>query len=323
MQPPRSLLVTVGSILLTILAFSEAAQANTSKIDEITIHRTACFGECPAYTLTMRSDGCAHLIGETDFILKGYYTALIDFSEVSEEIDKNRFFELSPQYPRPPAFVTDAPTLSVSVTRGSRTYSVTASGDDFTPPNLIDLARMIDGIAFDADWINDDTGETVSTVHARDVRRSSSRNIITKCKGLRDRPSAATAGSTSARSEAAVLRAVASLEDAVAKTGSSGTVKVYALASESKYVFVRYLLGEGGGDALLVSTTVAGTPKYTVTKAGGGQMSADTLSAFGVPNAIAKHLIAFTLPKGCPSRYRWSVAEARGLVSNTVACIVD
>jgi hypothetical protein len=120
-----------------------------------------------------------------------------------------------------------------------------------------------------------------------------------------------------------VLRAVASLQDAIAKTGAAGIVKVYAYSSESKYVFVRYLLGNGGGDALLISTTIAGTPEYDVRRAGGGQMSADTLSAFGVPKAIAKHLIAFSSPKGCPSRYMTSVADARNLVPHAVVCIVD
>lgn len=44
---------------------------DSRRITEITIRRTECFGECPVYTTTLRSDGTAMSVGDEHSILPG------------------------------------------------------------------------------------------------------------------------------------------------------------------------------------------------------------------------------------------------------------
>ena len=123
------------------LAFA-TEQASASPISSIKLERSACFGTCPVYSVTIFSDGRVQYEGKEFVKEKGPRTGAIsarEFGELAAKVEQIGFFTLQAAYRAP---VTDLPTTIVTVTRGPESKRV----EDYfgAPQGLHDLEALIE-----------------------------------------------------------------------------------------------------------------------------------------------------------------------------------
>ena len=133
-----------STALFAAPASSSATPAPQGSIT-ITLERTACFGFCPVYRVTLRDDGTVEYTGRQHVKVTGAQTWKIDPAAVralAQEMQDAGYFELQDQYR---AMVTDHPTVHTSLTIGSRTKKIQhyVAG----PQKLKDLEARIDEVA--------------------------------------------------------------------------------------------------------------------------------------------------------------------------------
>jgi hypothetical protein len=133
--------------LLTLGAPAAGAQEPV----RITLERTSCFGTCPVYTVTMRSDGSVSYEGTQHVRVPGKHSWKIDPAAVlalAREMEAAGFFEMKDEYT---ASITDLPTILTTLTRGSRTKTVK---DYFGgPPKLKEIEARIDAVSGARDYV--------------------------------------------------------------------------------------------------------------------------------------------------------------------------
>ena len=112
--------------------------------------RTLCYGECPAYEITVYSDGRCTYKG-VKFVDKiGDYDATItsaQMSEIAEEAERVGFYDFKDKYD---ASVSDVPTCitMISADRGRKRVE-----DRFDAPDVLHaFEKYLDGILLDLDW---------------------------------------------------------------------------------------------------------------------------------------------------------------------------
>jgi hypothetical protein len=150
---------------LTMLAVLGATAVHAQSIPDdflIRLERTTCFGECPAYSVSIDGHGNATYEGTAAVRVKGQQVAKIPMERVValvQTVDRIRFEELRPRYAvakaadgsEHPVIVDDAPTSYITLTRNGRTKEVE---DHFgAPDGLKDLVREIDDAAGTKRWI--------------------------------------------------------------------------------------------------------------------------------------------------------------------------
>ena len=127
---------------------------------QITLERTACFGRCPVYTVTISGDGTVSYEGRQFVSVTGKQQSHVDPSAVRalvKEFEAIDFFALHDAYRRVEnpdgtvTEVTDLPTQFVSLRVGDRSKRV----EDYfgAPKSLHDLERRIDDVAGTKLWI--------------------------------------------------------------------------------------------------------------------------------------------------------------------------
>jgi len=114
----------------------------------IKLDRTTCFGECPAYSVTIDAKGTVTYDGEKFVRVAGRQTDRIPLPRVAAlvaTIDRIRFFEMENSYRQP---VTDLPTTFVTVVLRGRTKRI----EDYlgAPKELKQFEQEIDETARDA-----------------------------------------------------------------------------------------------------------------------------------------------------------------------------
>ena len=126
-----------------------------SKITEISLERTYCYGTCPSYTVTLRSDGSAEYVGRGYAPQKGSFVASIEpetFQSLARYVEEIGFFErLDRRYY---CEVTDNPAVYVSVRRGAEKKIIWHYAPrHLTAPAVLDvLEELIDSVAEHAHW---------------------------------------------------------------------------------------------------------------------------------------------------------------------------
>jgi hypothetical protein len=133
------------------LAPSFAAAQAVHEDFVIKLERTACYGRCPVYSVTIDANGNVTYDGMQFVPVVGRQTDRIPVSRVAalvEAVDRMRFFELDDKYSQ---LITDLPTTFVTVTHHGRFKRI----DDYfgAPTSLKDLERQIDDTAHTARWI--------------------------------------------------------------------------------------------------------------------------------------------------------------------------
>ena len=117
----------------------------------IRLERTACYGRCPVYSVTIDAKGNVTYDGTQFVRVVGRQTDRIPVSRVAalvETVDRIRFFDLDDKYSQ---LITDLPTTFVTVTRHGRSKRI----EDYfgAPQSLKGLERQIDDTARTERWI--------------------------------------------------------------------------------------------------------------------------------------------------------------------------
>jgi hypothetical protein len=130
-----------------------------SPITTIVLERTACFGNCPVYTLTVHSSGAIEFTGTGHVKVTGPQTGKISapsFAKLVKKIGEIDFFTLRDRYDgKNPdgsgSTVTDLPSRKTTVTRGDETKTVVNYFRG--PPGLTELELLIDELTNSTKWI--------------------------------------------------------------------------------------------------------------------------------------------------------------------------
>jgi membrane dipeptidase (peptidase family M19)/uncharacterized protein DUF6438/ankyrin repeat protein len=134
-----------STAMMAAASSSPAAQDTAQGPITITLQRTACFGMCPVYSVTIHDDGTVSYEGLEHTKVQGKQTWKIDRAAVralAKEMQDAKLFDLENEYR---ALVTDHPTVYTSLTIGSRTKKVKnyVAG----PPRLKEMEERIDEVA--------------------------------------------------------------------------------------------------------------------------------------------------------------------------------
>jgi acetamidase/formamidase len=131
--------------------------------DAITLERTACFGTCPMYTVTVTSDGTVTFNGarftKTTGVAKGKISRE-EFRQLVAEFEKINYFALPDAYapgtPVCPQRITDMPSANTSIRLKGKAKSVAhyyGCGDSGPLVKLTALEKKIDEVAGTQKWI--------------------------------------------------------------------------------------------------------------------------------------------------------------------------
>ncbi len=133
--------------------------------DTVVMHRSACYGFCPVYTITISSSGKVEFSGEQHVAAVGDFTKQIELSEIrrlSKSIGDADFFQLREQYRYESdgctEWWTDNPTVDIVVIAGDRQHRVS-----YYYGCTIDVRERIDGLAA----VIDEVGETENWIGPR------------------------------------------------------------------------------------------------------------------------------------------------------------
>src|SRR4051812_18259076 len=114
-------LIRAASFALVALTSLTGSHPPAQAIPEdfvIKLERTVCYGQCPAYCVSIDAKGNVTCDGTLFVRVLGRQTDRIPISKVAalvETVERIRFFELGDTYRQ---LVTDLPTTFVTVTRG-------------------------------------------------------------------------------------------------------------------------------------------------------------------------------------------------------------
>ena len=145
--------------LILVIAFTVKAQKGRGdfpgdrrggeQITEITLERTACFGYCPMYKVTLKRDGTATYVGRENVERKGTYRGkFYGFERLAQLVEARGYFNLKDNYS---AQVTDLPSTITSVVRSGRRKTITNYGD-MGPVELWGIEQAIDGLVANTKW---------------------------------------------------------------------------------------------------------------------------------------------------------------------------
>ena len=138
--------------LVLLISFPTGAQENEVRL---TLERTACFGVCPVYTVTIYADGTVSYEGERFVEVTGTQTGNIGPETVDKLVgifEDTGYFTWEDEYTQ--MTVTDLPSAITSVTRDGETKRIVRyEGDDSAPLALPYLERWIDEIVGTQQWV--------------------------------------------------------------------------------------------------------------------------------------------------------------------------
>ena len=140
----------IRSIIILVACFLAADGRAEAKTNKISLERTACFGTCPVYKLTVYSDGKVEYEGKDHVKEKGSRSSKIEeklFLRLMKKVDEIGFFKLNDRYE---GRITDLPTRITTVTKGD--VSKTVRNYYGGPKDLYDLEQLIDEVTNSAQW---------------------------------------------------------------------------------------------------------------------------------------------------------------------------
>ena len=163
MKVSRLLLLLAPCILLGALLLQSTSIAQTTgQISSISLQRTACFGVCPIYTVTLYPDGQVEFNGERFVESVGPQSARIEpegFNRLVAFAERIGFFSLDDEYryqlgPDGSLIaVSDLPSRITTIARGDQSKSVLNYFGG--PDELETFENLIDEIAGTSRWIGE------------------------------------------------------------------------------------------------------------------------------------------------------------------------
>jgi hypothetical protein len=152
------IIITSCLLVLTLGAcgYSQAMTNDNLETVKITLERTECYGFCPVYTLTIRGDGTVIYDGKDHVQTLGELETTIDKGKVEKLVEKFEafdYFSLNNEYTE--RTITDAPTVTTSITIDGKYKSIKHYHGDFNAPEeLKELEDYIDEIVNSSQWID-------------------------------------------------------------------------------------------------------------------------------------------------------------------------
>ncbi|MEA2713779.1 MAG: hypothetical protein QOK27_1740 [Gemmatimonadales bacterium] len=137
----------------------QSSQSATSA-PVITLERTACFGSCPVYTISVTASGDVQYEGRAHVRKMGAATGRVPQELVDallSELNRGGYFTFAERYTSPEPtcgrYVTDSPTVITSVTLGGRTKRIAHDyGCGGAPGALVVLEHRIDEALSSDQW---------------------------------------------------------------------------------------------------------------------------------------------------------------------------
>jgi hypothetical protein len=123
----------------------------------IRLNRTACYGTCPAYLLTVKADGKVSFFGQNFTETKGQAEGEISKEKIKEliqEFKKAKFFELNDNYTSEKCG-TDNSTVRTTLFINDKVKKIEHDLGCEAPPELTNLEDKIDEIVGTKKWIGD------------------------------------------------------------------------------------------------------------------------------------------------------------------------
>ncbi|HEX8891081.1 MAG TPA: DUF6438 domain-containing protein [Pyrinomonadaceae bacterium] len=138
------LMASILTFLSVVTCAAQTQQAlDKDQITEVTLERTACYGTCPIYKVTLSSDGTIIYEGERFVQMMGTYKGTAyGFDRLAKLILAENYFNLKDEYTRP---ITDMPSAVTSVVRGGKRKTIV----DYAgtgPVELWGIEMVIDGM---------------------------------------------------------------------------------------------------------------------------------------------------------------------------------
>ncbi|MBI1257727.1 MAG: hypothetical protein GC204_09675 [Chloroflexi bacterium] len=188
----RKFSLILFALMLTVLAVMPAAAESatpeaTPEITPegqvaITLERTACFGTCPVYTVTIYTDGRVVYNGEQFVDVKGEQTSSIDPATVEQLIagfEAVGYFDWNDSYTD--MYITDQPYITTTVRRDGVTKQIDRyAGDESAPLALPYLENWIDLVANTNAW----TGADISASSVMSMNAPTITLERTACNGV-------------------------------------------------------------------------------------------------------------------------------------------
>ena len=154
----KSFLFLMAMILLVSVAGCSATSAaglHDTDNAVITLERTACFGFCPVYKITIHGDGTVIYEGKDFVATEGKVETTINQEKIKQlisEFEEIDYFSLQDEYTE--RTITDAPSTITSITIDGKTKTVEHYHGDFNAPEeLTNLEKRIDEIVNSEQWI--------------------------------------------------------------------------------------------------------------------------------------------------------------------------
>ena len=139
---------------------ADRSSQSATSAPAITLERTACFGGCPVYTISVSPSGEVRFEGRANVRKLGAATGRVPRERVDallSELEQGGYFTFAERYTPPePAcgrYATDSPSAITSVTLRGRTKRVTHDyGCGGAPGALVVLERRIDEALNSGQW---------------------------------------------------------------------------------------------------------------------------------------------------------------------------
>lgn len=148
--------VIAGNVQTTFtLDMDNGVEPETTGQDvQITLERTACFGTCPVYTITIYGDGSIVYDGRNFVDAMGEQFSTISPQAVADLVQAMTdigYFDLADSYTN--YYVTDMPSVLTSLTVDGKTKHIERyMGDEAAPLSLVEIEVMIDTITNSEQW---------------------------------------------------------------------------------------------------------------------------------------------------------------------------
>ena len=139
---------------------ADRSSQSATSAPAITLERTACFGSCPVYTVSVSPSGEVQYEGRAHVRKLGVATGRVPRERVDallSELERGGYFTFAERYTSPEPtcgrYATDSPSIITSVTLRGRTKRITHDyGCGGAPGALVVLERRIDEALSSGQW---------------------------------------------------------------------------------------------------------------------------------------------------------------------------
>ena len=137
-------------------------RAHELSFEKVLMQRSACYGRCPVYAVTISSDGKVTFRGEKFVAYMGEHTGFArtnDLLRLDQAIAAVQFFSLRPESGSPEdgctTWTTDNSTVVINVTAGGREHQVSYyyGCEVDVGPSIDMLSKTIDEVARAQRWV--------------------------------------------------------------------------------------------------------------------------------------------------------------------------